>query len=200
MSFDQFLGHPFMASVMIPPPASTPDVGIGASADATSGRFRAATGLNPGRGITTVAARIGAALAVPAGCTKITVRFKYSYEHFTNAWIVPGPGFVSASCGLDYLILRRRPSTGVVDMPAPPERRVLAHTWVPALGNGHTGVYTVENLEIGVQLPQSAITAAGEVWTVFLRPYAETGGGGLLFAGATAQITGTVYGFRVIGA
>ena len=197
MSFDLFLGAPYLTGVEIPPPGSTPDLPFSASAGSTSGSYRAETHLNPGRGITTLAARVGKSFIVPGGCTRILFTFKYWWQHYTSSWIVPGPGFVSASVGLDYIILRRRPSRGIIEVPISPARNVLAHIWVPALNWAHTGIYTVENHPESVILNEP--TEEGEMWQIFLRAYAETGGWGFFVAGALATINGGVHGFRIVG-
>jgi hypothetical protein len=192
MAFDTFLGRPYMTFLGIPPVS----VGfVAASASATSGRFMADTTLVPDRAITTVSATIGVAFAVPAGCTRLTISYKFSAGFFTYATIIPGPGYVSSSCGLDFTAFRRKPDGSMTVFPDP--RQVLVHTWVIITGNGSSDVERAMERKQKIDLPSP--TMAGETWTFFLRAYAETGGGGFFLPLARATVSGVLYGIRVVG-
>ena len=192
MAFDTFIGRPYMTFLGIPPVAGG---GATASASATSGRFMADTTLFPDRATTTLSATLGVAFAVPAGCTRLTITYKFSAGFFTYATIIPGPGYVSSSCGLDFTAFRRKPDGSMTVFPDP--RLVLVHTWVIITGNGSTDVERAMERRQVIDLPSP--TAPGETWTFFLRAYAETGGGGRIFSLARAIVSGTLYGIRVTG-
>jgi hypothetical protein len=192
MAFDTFLGRPYLTMLGIPPvPASF----VSASASATSGRFMADAQLVPDSPITTVAVRLGVAFNVPAGCNTLSIRYKFSAGFFTYATIIPGPGYVSSSCGLDFIATQRKPDGSLTVFTDP--RQVLVHTWVIITGNGSSDVERA--MEHRQSIPLQSPTVVGEMWTFFIRAYAETGGGGLLIPLARAIVSGTLYGIRVVG-
>lgn len=193
MAFDTFLGRPYLTLLGVPPVSASFAT---ASASATAGRFMAEAGLVPDRATTTVSASVGVALAVPAGCNRLTISYKFSAGFFTYATIIPGPGYVSSSCGLDFVATRRKPDGSMTVFPDP--RLVLVHTWVLITGNGSSDVDRPMERRQVIDLPSP--TMAGETWTFILRAFAETGGSGFFIPLARAIVSGTLYGIRVVGA
>jgi hypothetical protein len=198
MSFDLFLGQPYSTGSVVPPGG---DASLSrAVADRTSGRFEATSFLDVLHpDAHNVSVLLSRATPVPGGCTRIDVTYKIAIGHFTSVFVVPGPGYVATTCGVDFFAIRTKLDGSMTTVLT--SRVVLAHAWsvlIAPIGDTGTVPEVMMNTSFPIPVP-GGTTQAGEVWQFTVRPWAETGGAGFFLPGATAQVTGSVYGFRVVG-
>ena len=191
MSFERIFTLPWLARVE--PPGTTR-----AFAQSRRTSFSATAGL-AFAGAEINGATLGSTMTVPGGCSTITATFKFGINSFyTDAWVIPGPGFAFAQVSIDFLIFRisRDSSTGVTTEEGFRQQLILSRSIAPLtwIGLGNGGGFFTFPFTVTLGGP----TMFGEVWQFIIRAVAQTGGGGIV-AGASANVSGFLSVISVTG-